>query len=248
MADIAQSRLARRFFLLTPPDQNPKAAKSMARGVMTFVLHLAPARLSSFEVCPGRSAGCSLACLNTAGRGQFDAAQAGRILRTKWFFENRAAFMARLELEIGRARRYAGARDFDLAIRLNATSDIAWHRVAYAEHASIIHAFPDVQFYDYTKVAKRLTREQLPSNYHLTFSLSEDNDIAARGVLAAGRNVAVVFRDKAVRARYMETGFLGASVIDGDQTDLRFLDPAGVVVGLYAKGKAKTDASGFVRD
>ncbi len=32
----------------------------------------------------------------------------------------------------------------------------------------------------------------------------------------------------------------------GDKTDLRFTDPKGVIVGLYAKGKAKQDASGFV--
>jgi hypothetical protein len=108
--------------------------------------------------------------------------------------------------------------------------------------------FPAVQFYDYTKVTKRLTRETLPANYHLTFSLSENNDAAAGEVLAAGGNVAVVFRTPAIRERYMATGFLGHRVIDGDETDLRFMDPANVVVGLYAKGRAKSDSSGFVRD
>jgi hypothetical protein len=36
-------------------------------------------------------------------------------------------------------------------------------------------------------------------------------------------------------------------VFNGDESDLRFLDPQGVIVGLYAKGKAKKDTSGFVK-
>ena len=39
---------------------------------------------------------------------------------------------------------------------------------------------------------------------------------------------------------------LGYHVIDGDKTDLRFLDDKGVVVGLYAKAKGLNDSSGFV--
>jgi hypothetical protein len=38
----------------------------------------------------------------------------------------------------------------------------------------------------------------------------------------------------------------GRPVIDADETDLRFLDPKGVVAGLKAKGRAKKDYSGFV--
>jgi hypothetical protein len=40
--------------------------------------------------------------------------------------------------------------------------------------------------------------------------------------------------------------YLGKQVVDGDATDLRFLDPRGVIVGLKAKGKGKQDTSGFV--
>ena len=39
----------------------------------------------------------------------------------------------------------------------------------------------------------------------------------------------------------------GFTVIDGDDTDLRFLDPQNVVVGLRGKGKAtKGEHGGFV--
>jgi hypothetical protein len=40
---------------------------------------------------------------------------------------------------------------------------------------------------------------------------------------------------------------MGFPVYNADHTDLRFLDPVGVQ-GLYAKGKAKRDDSGFVVD
>jgi hypothetical protein len=42
--------------------------------------------------------------------------------------------------------------------------------------------------------------------------------------------------------------FYERSVFHGDNSDLRFLDPKGVVVALLAKGKAKYDVSGFIVD
>ena len=107
--------------------------------------------------------------------------------------------------------------------------------------------FPTAQFYDYTKVGKRLW-EDLPINYSLTFSLADGNAAAARKVLAGGGNVAAVFRDKAAVARAVDTGLWGFPVINGDETDLRFLDQRGAVVALYAKGSAKADETGFVID
>lgn len=125
-------------------------------------------------------------------------------------------------------------------------------------HPSIMHAFPGVQFYDYTKLPNR---KNIPANYSLTFSLADGNEEQALSALENGMSVAAVFRDKATVARYMANGFelsspspLGgefrfrADVVRGDDTDLRFLDPKGCIVALYAKGNAKRDQSGFVRD
>jgi hypothetical protein len=96
--------------------------------------------------------------------------------------------------------------------------------------------FQSVQFYDYTKLPNR---RNVPSNYHLTFSRSESNELDALRILANGvMNVAVVFDT-------LPTKWAGVKVIDGTETDLRFLDEQGVVVGLVAKGKAKKDNSGF---
>lgn len=245
--------------LLSRADGNPKLAKGLKRGVLSFPLHLAPADLSGHEVCPMRSPGCTAACLNTAGRGGMSGSgpviQAARKKRTNWYFDNRDAFMAALAVEIQRAERQAARKNLDCAIRLNATSDIAWHRVPVLGYANIMELFPNVQFYDYTKVSKRIIRETLPRNYHLTFSLSENNAVEAREVLAHGGNVTVVFRTRAMvelaisRGEIMIGGILvRAPIIDGDETDLRYLDPAGSIVALKAKGKAKQDKSGFVVD
>lgn len=238
------------FRLLTEPDHQPKAKKGSARGYLTFVLHLAPADISGFEVCPGRSVACTDLCLNKAGHGIFDNVQLARIRRTQWYFADRAGFMARLCKEIETALRYASKRGMKAAFRLNGTSDIPWHRVPVEGAASVMERFTGVPFYDYTKVAKRCLKESLPANYDLTFSLSEENEPVARDVLAKGGRVAVVFRDAAAVSAAVEATFLEAPVIVGDDDDLRFLDPAGSVVALYVKGSkaAKADERGFVRD
>lgn len=241
---------------------NPKTDKGEKLGYWTAVLHLAPARLSGFEVCPAATNGCRSACLNTAGRGGLakggkldyaaimggkrNAVQDARIARTRRLFQDRAGFMADLIKEIAAFVRKAERAGFKPAIRLNGTSDIRWEAGAFhVAGKSIMDHFPGVQFYDYTKLANR---RNLPANYHVTFSLADGNADKALEALANGLNVAAVFRSTAVRAEFMASGFMGRPVIDGDETDLRFLDPKGVIVGLYAKGDAKRDTSGFVVD
>jgi hypothetical protein len=122
---------------------------------------------------------------------------------------------------------------------LNTTSDISW------EIHGIFELFPAIQFYDYTKIKKRVIKyltNQYPKNYHLTFSLNETNYNDSMEILKMGGNVAVVFR------KDLPTTYKGYQVVNGDVSDLRFLDPNNSIVGLKAKGKAKTDMSGFVLD
>ena len=253
-----------RFKLLTVG--NPKIEKSVAFGYLTAVLHLAPAKLSGFEVCAGRTEGCTRACLNTAGRGgiarggmltydtiangeRTNAIQAARVRKTRLYFEDRATFMALLVKEIRRFELLARSLGLKPAIRLNGTSDIPWERVKTPMgNANVMTSFPQVQFYDYTK---RANRTNLPRNYHLTFSLADGNDAAAVQALANGMNVAAVFHK--VPGQFVfpySADYLSLApvpVINGDEHDLRFLDPRGVIAGLKAKGNAKRDVSGFVR-
>lgn len=221
---------------------NPKVEKGRGAGWLTYILHLAPASLSGYNVCPQATAGCIASCLNTAGRGGIirkgdttNAIQSARVSRTQFYFRDRTGFMAQLYKEIIAAQRKADKLGLKLATRLNGTSDIPW------ENFPVFLDFPTVQFYDYTKVKKRMSRV-LISNYHLTYSRSEDTPIElVREMIKAGKNVAVVF-DKPYTAKEWE----GMPVFSGDDTDLRFLDPAGHIISLYAKGKAKRDTSGFV--
>lgn len=237
--------------LLTAPTSNPKIAKSLKLNVMTAVLHLAPYNLSGYQVCPMATAGCIAACLNTAGRGGIikkgettNAIQQARIRKTKLFFENRPVFFEQLIKDIQAVIRKAAREGFDkVGIRLNGTSDIPFE-IYKVEHEGVVYEnimalFPEVQFYDYTK---RFNRKNLPANYHLTFSLAEDNKSFAEIALENGINVAAVFR-KELPKRFLKT-----PVINGDDHDFRPADGSGVIVGLIAKGKAKTDTSGFVQD
>lgn len=217
---------------------NPKLMKGEKQGYLSFILHLAPSTLSGFNTCPMASNGCASACLNTAGRGGMfkrgettNAIQKARIRKTQWFFNDRSAFMLQLVKDITLAIKQANRKDMIPVFRLNGTSDIRWETVAVAGFDNVMAMFPNVQFYDYTKLPNR---RNIPANYHLTFSRSESNE----HLIPANLNVAVVF-DK------LPDTYLGRPVVNGDDTDLRFLDPVGVVVGLKAKGKAKKDNSGF---
>lgn len=218
---------------------NPKLMKGEKKGYLSFVLHLAPADLSGHNTCPKATAGCKQACLNTAGRGGIfkkgestNVIQQARIRKTKMFYEKREEFMAALESDIKAGIKQAAKLGLTPAFRLNGTSDLSW------EKYGIIEKFPDVQFYDYTKVLGRKVAH-LP-NYHLTFSNADGNLNDVLKARDAGMNVAVVFR------KDLPATYLGRTVINGDETDLRFLDEKNVIVGLKAKGKAKKDASGFV--
>ena len=214
---------------------NTKTVKGEAMGYQTYIMHLAPSTLSGYNTCPMASTGCAAACLNTAGRGRFTTTQEARIRKTKWFFEDRETFMAQLVKDITAAIRKAGREGFVPVFRLNGTSDIRWETVPVGGFRNIMEMFPTVMFYDYTKLQNR---RDLPSNYHLTFSRSEENYAAVDMMMVQGYNTAIVFDN------FPEI-YNGYKVIDGTETDLRFLDEKGVVVGLLAKGKAKNDMSGF---
>jgi hypothetical protein len=127
--------------------------------------------------------------------------------------------------------------------RLNGTSDLSWEKYEILDGRNIFQMFPDIQFYDYTKVLGRKVKHL--SNYHLTFSAADGNDLDVVQALNEGLNVATVFGLK--KSEPMIEQYNGLPVFNGDESDLRFLDPKGVIVGLYAKGKAKKDQTGFVK-
>ena len=212
---------------------NPKIQKGTKLGYLSFILHLAPADLSGRETCPKRTAGCTAACLNTAGRGGMfkkgettNMIQKARIRKTVMYFEQRDLFLATLEADIRKAIKFAERQGLTPVFRLNGTSDLS------VEKWGIIEKFPTVQFYDYTKVLGRKVAH-LP-NYHLTFSKADGNDSDVAEALLQGMSVVAVY------------DAIPEGVPSADETDLRFLDPKGIMLGLKAKGRAKKDYSGFV--
>jgi hypothetical protein len=212
---------------------NPKIQKGTKMGYLSFILHLAPADESGYNTCPKATEGCKRACLNKAGRGGMfkkgentNMIQKARIRKTRYFFEDRENFLKDLEEDITKAIRFAERKGLTPVFRLNGTSDLSW------EKYGIIQKFPNVQFYDYTKVLGRKVSGL--ANYHLTFSRAESNDKDVEKALAQGMNVTVVY-DR-----------IPEGVFSADDTDLRFMDPKVGIIGLKAKGPAKRDYSGFV--
>lgn len=224
--------------------ENAKTVKGEALGYLTGILYLAPADESvpfgGKNLCPMASEGCAKSCLFTAGRGRFEKVKTARINKTLHFVNNTDVFFSDLYKSVARIIRLAKKQDLTPAIRLNGTSDIVWEKIS-----TVIQDFPTVQFYDYTKIWKRALdfhNGKLPSNYHLTFSRSEENQEYVDLILTETQtNIAVVFPDDNFPATWK-----GREVISADEHDLRFLDKKGVICGLKAKGPAKKDTSGFV--
>ena len=223
---------------------NPKIQKGTKLGYLSFILHLAPSDVSGYNTCPKATAGCKAACLNTAGRGGMfkrgettNTIQKARIRKTRYFYEQRQDFMLDLMADIRKGIKMATKLGLTPVFRLNGTSDLSWEKYDMIPGQNVFECFPDVQFYDYTKVPKR--KVEGINNYHLTFSQADGNDADANWAISKNMNVTVVFN------KIPET-YKGKPVYNADDTDLRFLDPKGVVLGLKAKGRAKKDTTGFV--
>jgi hypothetical protein len=218
---------------------NPKIQKGTKMGYLSFILHLAPSDLSGKNTCPKATPGCIAACLNTAGRGGMfkkgentNMIQKARIRKTQYFFNNRAGFMKDLYADICKGIRLANKLGLEPVFRLNGTSDLSWEKYEMTEGKNVFDVFAGIQFYDYTKVLGRKVKH-IP-NYHLTFSKADGNDSDVAEALLQGMSVVAVY-DK-----------IPEGVPSADETDLRFLDPKGIMLGLKAKGRAKKDYSGFV--
>ena len=181
--------------------------------------------------------------------GKFSNVQKARIAKTKAFWSDPKAFVETLADDVTSLVRTAKAQKLKPCVRLNGTADLPWENLGGTVGASLMKRFPRVQFYDYTKNPRKalaFANGNLPANYHVTFSLSETNKEKAFELLSAGVNVAAVFATK--KKQELPLWFKALEVIDGDKTDLRFLDRAGCLIGLRAKGKAKGNADGFVLD
>ena len=224
-----------------------KTVKGLKYGFLTGILYLSPSDKSGHNVCSmAKKAQCKEPCLDEAGRGAMDSVQLARLAKTDWFFYSRETFMLELVDSVFALIRKAMREDLTPLVRLNGTSDILWEKIPVTykgvTYTNIMALFPEVMFYDYTKVVGRT----VPANYDLTFSYSgalefqKYVDLA----IAAKMRIAVVFRTVAD----IPKRFLGLPVIAGDDSDIRHIEPKNKIVALYAKGPAKYDTGPFVVD
>lgn len=213
-------------------NNDAKTIKGQQFGYLTGILYLRP----SIHLCPGATKGCFKSCLNTAGHGAMNSVQQARQRKTELYMKKTDVFKSLLFWEIVELTAKAHKMGLQPAVRINGTSDIDVQKV----FKDILEYFTDVQFYDYTKVYKRMFMPCRP-NYHLTYSRSEETSLRSIKILTKllKKNVAVVFDE-------VPEEWEGMKVINGDKHDLRFMDEQGVIVGLKAKGKARKDNSGFV--
>lgn len=234
---------------------SPKAIKARKYGWLNAIHYMAPADTAGVgNLCPFLSQGCKGLCLGKySGQASMvsdlengmNSVRQSRADKARRFMRERAAYMVDVVASIEKAILVAAKAGQKLCVRMNGSTDISWESIKCERNGvvyrSLLEAFPDVQFVDYTKNPLRFNRP-LPANYHLTFSRSETNENSAIDLLCAGVNVAVVFAGGLPRT------WNGFHVVNGDKHDLRQLDPrGGYVIGLSPKGnKAKKDQSGFV--
>jgi hypothetical protein len=233
-------------------DTNSKTVKGQKYGYLTGILYMSPSDLSGVNLCPmAKTAGCEEPCLNMAGRGVFSNVQSARLRKAQWFNTDKQSFMLQLVKDIESLSKKALKLGLIPLVRLNGTTDIRYESIKFdyefihgkVRSVTIFDLFPEIQFYDYTKISNR---KDIPSNYDLTFSYSGVKGFYTHVLKAIshGLRIAVVFRDK----NKLPVKFMGLHVVNGDDSDIRHLDPKGSIVALYAKGKAKKDTSGFVVD
>jgi hypothetical protein len=235
-------------------NSDAKTSKGQKLGYFTGIMYLSPHKMANGKtnVCGDATEGCIESCLNEAGRGAFSNVQSARVKKTLEFLENPKEFMVNIYKEIVKLQKKYGQ---NLVIRLNGTSDLPFENIKVVledrYYSNIFEAFPNVQFYDYTKNPRRVLKNEI-GNYYLTFSRAETklNIEYSRNVLNEGKNVAMVFskelHEKIVKMGKIMYNNREVNVIDGDETDLRFLDIPNSIIALKAKGKASKDTSGFV--
>lgn len=216
--------------------QSAKMVLSEKNGTITYCLYLAPWNLSGYQCCPGGK-WCHKLCLNGSGRNKGDIISRGvegsninisRIKKTRLFYENKDVFMQLLIHEINKAKNYAEKHNMEFSVRLNGTSDISPEKFIY-KGKNILEIFPNIQFYDYTKVYSRVDLTKKYDNYYLTFSYDGHNMEKCINAINNGINVAVVFANQKKLPKF----FVNYPVCDGNLFDMRYKDPKKHIVGLH---------------
>ena len=184
---------------------NAKTIKGDGSEYLTAILYMTPYKVmvdgKHFNSCSmAEQASCIEGCLYTAGRGRMTNVQSARQRKAEWFYRDRVGFMDQLFEDITKFEAYCKKRGIQPCVRLNGTTDIRWELIPISNivkgetKKNIFELFPNVQFYDYTKIPNRKVADY--PNYHLTWSYSAANPKYEEqfwDVIRNGMSVAVVF-------------------------------------------------------
>jgi hypothetical protein len=239
---VTQAKRTTGLSYLGMVNNSTKHEKAYKFNELVYTIYLSPANKSGYEVCPMRTKECTLLCLDESGRNRMDTKRNvindSRIKKTKMFFENREFFVRWVIHEINSGIKKSQKLGYEFSVRLNNTSDLNPEMFYINDNGTkknIFEIFPDVTFYDYTKVRNRFKLTEKYPNYDLTFSYSGENMEDCVDVLSNGNRVAMVFKT-------VPTSYMGYTVIDGDQYDMRYRDEKNVIVGLkFKKVRNKLD-------
>jgi len=233
---IAEAKRLTGFSYLGNVNHSSKHVKAYNYNEMVYTIYLAPSNLSGYQVCPGRTKECERMCLSESGHNQMDIHKnfinKSRIKKTQLFFENKEFFVRWVIEEIKSAKLKANKHGYRFSVRLNNTSDISpedFYIIENGKKINLLEFFPNVQFYDYTKVPERIRLTMIYPNYDLTFSYTGRNMNTCMQMLN-NNNIRVAMVFKKVPDQYMNL-----PVIDGDKYDMRYLDPKKCIVGLKFK-------------
>jgi hypothetical protein len=216
---------------------NNKTVKGEKNGFATYIFYGAPNTVSGYNTCASSSKGCRANCIFYSGRGAIKSVQDARIRRTKQYFEERPDFLAQVNKDIMSAIKHSERNNMIPTFRLDGTTDIG-----LARH--FVRLYPTVQFYDYTKVVKRVKLAEKYDNWHITYSLSENTTKGTMKILLAGTtNIAIPFK---VVPNIGERLLWGRKLVDGYSNDLRFLDGVNRIVCLKAGGRGRESNSEFI--
>jgi hypothetical protein len=198
------------------------------------------------DLCLGETSGQNLLY---GGEGQWRSGpRLSQYLKTEALVVNPEAFAIAMIKQIESFRKAARELGYHPAIRLNVTSDFN-----PATFENIINMFPDVTFYDYTK----LDTKPIAPNHHLTYSSTGASQVVGNTtilnkfsnwdrmvdkILPSGRNVAMAFTSRSAMPKFVQDERTGKTfeVWNGDEYDARFLDPVkesgdGLIIGLTNK-------------
>ena len=210
-----------------------KTVKGEKVGIKTAVCYMSSADiLTSKTLCAfAELAGCKEGCLRESGHLGMEHGQLAMIRRTLLYLYAFEIFKMLAQAEI---MKHSVQYGDDLAVRPNGTTD--------EDFTWLIELFPNVQFYDYTKILNRVIKNTLP-NYDLTYSFSPYSAKSLQHGLEAikrGYRVAVAFNTANTKgeAYQVPDTFLGHKLVSFDDHDARFLDAPNAIGSLTRKGSS----------